>query len=205
MNVSGSKTKQQLADIVVGARGWLHEQWIASYYPEDIPSEWRLGFYANEFNALLVPWAQWSESIEALEEGLEDTDDDFHLYLELPDAPQSLPEHWHVIADQVRGLVCTQGDASHWFEIAESAGVPLLAEIQSESVFIGYAPYGEASASIELAMIDGTKIDDLTLMREQLEQALQLADSRLDFIFIDTAPTLDAMRNTMMIAELLGA
>ena len=205
MNVSSGTTKKQLADVVVGARGWLHEQWIASYYPEDIPDEWRLGFYANEFNTLLVPWMQWNESIEALEEGLEDTDDDFHLYLELPDTQESLPENLHVIADQVKGLVCTQGDASHWLEIAGSVGVPLLAEIESESVFIGYAPYGEASDSIELVMIDSTKIDDLTLMREQIEQALQLADSRLDFIFTDTAPALDAMRNTVMIAELLGA
>ena len=205
MNVSSGNTKQQLADVVVGARGWLHEQWIRSYYPEDIPGEWRLGFYANEFNTLLVPWAQWSESIEVLEEGLEDTDDDFHLYLELPDTPQTLPEHWHVVADQVRGLVCTQGDASDWLEIDGCVGVPLLAEIQSESVFIGYAPYGEASDSIELVMIDSTKIDDLTLMREQIEQAVQLADSRLDFIFIDMEPALDAMRNTVMIAELLGA
>jgi len=205
MNVSGGNKKQQLADVVVGARGWLHEQWITSYYPDDIPSEWRLGFYANEFNALLVPWVQWSKSIEALEEGLEDTGDDFHLYLELPDTSQFLPEHWHVIADQVRGLVCTQGDATHWFEKVGSAGVPLLAEIQSESVFTGYAPYGEAPVSIELVMIDSAKIDDLIIMREQLEQALQLADSRLDFIFIDTSPKLDAMRNTVMIAELLGA
>ncbi|MCK4743054.1 MAG: hypothetical protein KAT25_04480 [Sulfuriflexus sp.] len=203
--MSASNAKQRLADVVVGSRGWLHEQWSESYYPEDIPDEWRLGFYANEFNTLLVPWAQWNESIEALEEGLEDADDDFHLYLELPDTQQSLPKHWHVIADQVKGLVCTQGDASQWVEIAENIGVPLLVEMQNESVFIGYAPYGEASASIELAMIDGTKIDDLVLMREQIEQALQLADSRLDFIFTDTAPALDAMRNTVMIAELLGA
>ena len=205
MNVSDGNKKQQLADVVVGARGWLHEQWIASYYPEDIPSEWRLGFYANEFNALLVPWAQWSESIDALEEGLEDTDDDFHLYLELPDTPQSLPAHWHVIADRVKGLVCTQGDATHWLEKIGSTGVPLLAGIQSDTVFTGYVPYGEASASIELVMIDSTKIDDLIMMREQLEQALQLADARLDFIFIDASPALDAMRNTVMIAELLGA
>ena len=200
-----SSTKKQLADVVVGSRGWLHEQWIRSYYPEDIPDEWRLGFYANEFNTLLVPWAQWSESTEALEEGLEDTDDDFHLYLELPDTQQSLPEHIQVIASQANGLVCRQEDASQWVEIAKNAGIPLLAEVQNQSVFIGYAPYGEVSNSIELVMIDSTKIDDLTLMREQIEQAVKLADSRLDFIFTDTEPTLDAMRNTVMIAELLGA
>ena len=120
--MNGEDTKQNFADLVVGASGWLHEHWVDTYYPEDIPDEWRLGFYANEFNALLVPWEQWKESVAALSEGLEDTDDDFHLYLKLPDTVQPLPNHLSEIAERVTGLVCVTGEAKGWQRQATELG-----------------------------------------------------------------------------------
>lgn len=199
-----SDTKQPLADLVLGARGWLHEQWVDNYYPEDIPDEWRLGFYANEFNTLLVPWPQWNESIEALEEGLEDTDDDFHLYLELPDTVEALPVHLNEIADKVAGLVCINDEIAGWQE-QPLMDIALFAVSQQEgALFLEGSEVG-SDKQVELVLIDSAKIDDLVVMREQLELALHSAGSRLDFIFTDTSPTLEAMRNTVMIAELLGA
>ena len=59
--MSGTETGQQYGDLIVGARGYLHSHWQDVFYPDDIPEEWRLGFFANEFNALLVPWSQWHE------------------------------------------------------------------------------------------------------------------------------------------------
>ncbi|SIO02148.1 hypothetical protein SAMN05443662_1178 [Sulfurivirga caldicuralii] len=45
-----------LENIEVGARGWACQD----YYPEDLPEEWQLDYYANAFSALLVPQAQWA-------------------------------------------------------------------------------------------------------------------------------------------------
>jgi len=203
--VSGSDTKQ-LADVVVGARGWLHQSWLESYYPEDIPDEWRLGYYGNEFNTVLVPWEQWQVSVEALEEGLDDTSDDFHLYLELPEAVQPLPAHLSEILDRITGLVCTKGEATGWQEPCSVLNVALFSLLPNEKSLLNCFRASGNDKLAELVLVDkSTGIDDLALMREQLELVLGLADKRLDLIFVDETPALDSMRNTQMIAELLGA
>lgn len=203
--MKSTESDQVLADVVVGSRGCLHERWLESFYPEDIPEEWLLGFYANEFNTLLVPWSQWGESVEGLKEGLDDTQDDFHLYLELPANPQALPVHLSEIEQNVKGLLCTEGDAALWQAEVEKFAVTLYAPlVEQNDVLLRFAPISETS-KVELVLVDSSNIDDLAMMREQLEIALQGVTPRLDFIFTDNVPDMEAMQNTSMIAELLGA
>jgi len=76
----------------VGACGWDHAHWLDSYYPDDLPAEWRLSFYANEFPAVLVPQEQWHEQWQQLADWVEDVPDEFRFYLqgEVPDAEQQV-------------------------------------------------------------------------------------------------------------------
>ena len=54
--------------------GWLHESWVGegSFYPEEMPEEWRLDFFANTFRAVCVPMAQWLSWAADLEEMLDE-------------------------------------------------------------------------------------------------------------------------------------
>ena len=203
--MESKQSEQFLADVVVGARGWLHEHWAESFYPEDIPEDWRLGFYANEFNTLLVPWPQWRESVEALEEGLEDTSDEFHLYLELPDEHQALPAHLSDIKDNVTGLICTESAAKDWQAEAASLKIKLLVVQAKKNELFQKVKQYSSEAKVELVLMNSAEIDDLAMMREQLEMALKETEIRLDFIFTDEKPDMEAMQNTRMIAELMGA
>ena len=74
--------------IVIGACGWDHEQWQEQFYPDDIPSDWRLGYYANEFESVLVPFNVWSAvDIDEIENWFDDIPDEFELFFEVnPDA-----------------------------------------------------------------------------------------------------------------------
>ncbi len=45
--------------LLIGASGWFHSGWAADYYPEDLPSDWRLSYYANEFPVVLVTAEEW--------------------------------------------------------------------------------------------------------------------------------------------------
>jgi uncharacterized protein YecE (DUF72 family) len=74
----------------VGAVGWDHAHWQDNYYPDDLPAEWRLSFYANEFPAVLVPQQQWQEHWQQLADWVEDVPDEFRFYLqgEVIDAQQ---------------------------------------------------------------------------------------------------------------------
>ncbi|WP_428609357.1 hypothetical protein [Sedimenticola sp.] len=45
--------------LIVGAVAWEHPEWCDQFYPDDLPPEWRLTYYANEFPQLLLPAAVW--------------------------------------------------------------------------------------------------------------------------------------------------
>ncbi|MDQ7014826.1 MAG: hypothetical protein Q9N68_00420 [Gammaproteobacteria bacterium] len=64
----------------VGSRGVNHPAWNESFYPEDLPEEWRLSYYSNEFRSLLL----LHDDIKSLPddeliEWLEELDADFAL------------------------------------------------------------------------------------------------------------------------------
>ncbi|MDH5218225.1 MAG: hypothetical protein OEX19_11040, partial [Gammaproteobacteria bacterium] len=42
-----------------GIRDWECPSLLHEYYPEDLPPDWRLDYYANEFTALAVPADNW--------------------------------------------------------------------------------------------------------------------------------------------------
>lgn len=51
--------------LIVGAADWRHPRWVGDYYPEDLPPEWRLAFYANDFTGVLLAEARWRGAAEA--------------------------------------------------------------------------------------------------------------------------------------------
>ena len=70
-------------NIDLGAYGWRHSHWSNTFYPEDLPvsepEDWRLTYYSNEFNAVLVPVDYWKKRqdvdcevwLDAVHEGFE--------------------------------------------------------------------------------------------------------------------------------------
>lgn len=53
-------------EIDMGALDWMGPDWLASYYPPDLPEDWRLAYYANEYRcagtaqtpaSVLAQWA----------------------------------------------------------------------------------------------------------------------------------------------------
>ena len=53
-------------NIDLGAYGWRHSHWLNTFYPEDLPvsgsEDWRLTYYSNEFNVVLVPADYWKKT-----------------------------------------------------------------------------------------------------------------------------------------------
>ena len=68
----------------VGAWGWRHPEWEKDvFYPDDLPEDWQLSYYSNEFDLLVVPASYWSFAEEG-EDWLDEVDDDFVFYIEWP-------------------------------------------------------------------------------------------------------------------------
>ncbi len=80
---NSSQQEHQLdnGSIRLGAFGLEHADLLNNFYPEDLPEDWRLGFYANEFNALLVPESVWRDESLDLEDWL-DVPEAFCFYFE---------------------------------------------------------------------------------------------------------------------------
>ena len=73
--------------ISAGAYGWCHSHWKNSFYPDDLPVEgdddWRLSYYSNEFNTVLVPASYWADKTLAdCEQWLDDVHPDFKFFVE---------------------------------------------------------------------------------------------------------------------------
>ena len=70
-----------MVTIVCGSLGWDHPSLLQSFYPEDLPEDWRLTYYANEFSAVLLPRACWvGVSLEQLRVWRDDVSESFRFF-----------------------------------------------------------------------------------------------------------------------------
>ena len=71
--------------ITIGAYGWRHPHWWKNFYPDDLPAtaedDWRLAYYSNEFETVLVPADYWQQVVDC-ERWLDDVNDEFQFFVE---------------------------------------------------------------------------------------------------------------------------
>jgi hypothetical protein len=73
----------------VAPLGWTELADAGSFYPADLPDDWRLTYYANAFSAVLVPHDLWSVAPTAALAGWrDDVHAGFRFFLESADDPQ---------------------------------------------------------------------------------------------------------------------
>ena len=70
--------------VLIGARGWQHNDWIGEFYPDDLPDDWRLGYYGNEYPVVMVPASYLSADESEYEQWLEESDDSLRMIVEWP-------------------------------------------------------------------------------------------------------------------------
>lgn len=195
-----------LAYLVVGARGWEHPRWETQFYPDDLPSDWKLGFYANEFRCVLVPAEEWINADDAvLEQWADDVDADFSLFFELPDTPQLLPEGLESLGSVLTGFVASTKAEQIWRPVLEDW--PILTPISDgHSVMSCYALRGESRPSL-VVFDPGDAGCELVDLRAYIESVLQGVPTteKVYFIIAGQTPSLETMKNVNIIAELLGA
>jgi len=69
--------------VFLGVVGWEWADWERGFYPEDMPTDWRLTYYNTQFNCVFVPSSHWSALPETeFKQWAEDTHDQFLFLLE---------------------------------------------------------------------------------------------------------------------------
>ncbi|WP_455217975.1 DUF72 domain-containing protein [Kaarinaea lacus] len=96
-------------ELFVAARGWAHPSWNGDYYPDDLPDDWQLSFYSNEFRAIVIPESEWKslDPVE-IERWIDDTHDEFLFFLEVEDPVtnwQKVSEQIEYLGDQLGGFL----------------------------------------------------------------------------------------------------
>ncbi|MCW9012651.1 MAG: DUF72 domain-containing protein [Gammaproteobacteria bacterium] len=107
---SDEQTEQStgsLNNLQVGAYGWRHERWLNNFYPDDLPPDWQLGFYANEFSAVLIPAHYWLDDDCDAEQWLNEVYEQFRFYVECPDdaTAEKIKQQAALLGDQMAGFL----------------------------------------------------------------------------------------------------
>lgn len=157
--------------INLGAYGWRHAHWSGTFYPEDLPvddgEDWRLSYYSNEFNAVLVPASYWLDEQSAdCVDWLDSVPENFQFFVEchasmlasisLVDLTRALKQ----LLPQLSALVFLDSGPS----LPESLFKPLLKSLDVDVISL-------VSGTENFALIE----DDLTDLRSSRVRVEQFA------------------------------
>ena len=91
--------------VLLGACGWKHQGWLNNYYSEELPEDWQLGFYSNEFPVVYVPAADWLDVSESdMAEWREGISDSFRFILEIPEHTLENEQHFIKALEKTKTL-----------------------------------------------------------------------------------------------------
>ncbi len=79
--------------VTIAAAGWWALTDADTYYPDDLPEDWRLGYFANDYAAVYLPACAWgNQRIETIGQWAGDVNEAFRFFLEQPqaDAPAGM-------------------------------------------------------------------------------------------------------------------
>lgn len=144
-----------MADIWLASSGCEHPGWENTFYPDDLPEDWRFSYYSNEFSALFLRYANWTAlSEDTLQQWMDDCDPDFQFMLELDLAAYSDSDFskLQVLQAQLAVLVL-RGEA----EAIEQASAQWRDRLNNVTLFAD--PLSAASSSLPQAQyLDDPKL-----------------------------------------------
>lgn len=71
-------------NLIIGCRGFDRTPWADSFYPPELPADWRFCYFSNEIRALLAPVEEWPPGAARVDTWRRDSDPDFRFVFELP-------------------------------------------------------------------------------------------------------------------------
>jgi hypothetical protein len=220
-------------EIWIGARGWRHESWVGDFYPEDMPHEWWLAYYSNEFDSVLVPWEYLKDAHpDTLQIWIEEANERFAFFIELSlSASKDLvvkvlealgPRLGGILLNDITNQDEITSDvlaAADWIEIAK-AFAPIAVNRKS------FTPSGdliaqqhqwgcywrpdaelchECHGDLGIAEIHCGTIHDPKSLKNILEHCRSMQGPTTIGLFFDgNAPRIEEMRNAIMILQMLG-
>jgi hypothetical protein len=94
---------------IVGSQGYALAD-AASYFPEDLPPDWRFGYFANDHEGAYLPADLWEgESCETLQDWADAMHPGFSCYLEASSSGEAMDVAERALGDRLAAFV-------HWVD-----------------------------------------------------------------------------------------
>ncbi|VAX09870.1 hypothetical protein MNBD_GAMMA25-1326 [hydrothermal vent metagenome] len=170
--------------VLLGARGWQHAGWAGTFYPEDLPQDWQLNYYTNEFSVLVIPEQEWvsREDVSSL---TEECGVDFRFVPELPQCENEA--EWEAQMARLQ-------------QLGEYAGGVIIHHGQDQYI-------GSVGTIPIFSEVDGTLIKipaacSLKVLRSLMETAMQSPTAMLLQVEGEP-PDTELLHNAQILLELL--
>lgn len=190
--------------LTLAAYGWSPHNWAQNFYPDDLPSEWHIAYYANEFSRILLPAPLWNDvSLARVATWATDTSDDFGFYLELTrDVLQAA--NWSSVqttveqhlAEKVLGLL-VDSDAMPWLPAEWMQRFAVHQRVAEQ--WLAVMPNG---AEAQIGLLHSSQALTPLALREVFEQLQQHTAHRDVILFLDTPYAI--VEQTRLMQQLYG-
>lgn len=121
-----------------GTVGWTGSKGFESFYPEDLPEEWRLAYYNTQFRCTYLPLEVWTKLTEPeITVLLDETQGGFRFVLE---SPKEEEKYTYNIINKIRIKCVVEDEVDiHWLE----PGISMreLAKIMQSAINTGHPLY----------------------------------------------------------------
>lgn len=180
-----------MSRVHIGTIGWNFPAWDQGYFPNDIPEDWKLAFYANDFSAVALPESLWAgESLESVCQQLDELEPGFAVYCL---AQSQMPS-----VEMIRQVKSVMGDFFAGFIVSENVDVEAMSQYQKDFVFSadcfipgndeirywGTLPIGNNS-KLSVIKLDGET--DLKILRQQFASVQSQLDDKADvFVMVSS-------------------
>lgn len=176
--------KPILTTLELAGYGWTPANWRQFFYPDDLPEDWLVSYYSNEFNCILLPMAGW---LAAEADGaLADVPKRFRFYLEI--TPESVQDDNGLRLREVlqgnhaQRLTALVVHADAWGAVAAECQGALPAHILPTGHWLAEMPAG---AEAQVGLIRSPRMYSALELRELFEYLQQHTAHRDVTLFLD--------------------
>jgi len=209
-------------NLSIGAWGWKHPEWEKDvFYPDDLPADWQLSYYSNEFDLVAVPASYWSTEGYGDEEWLDDVDDDFVFYIEWPflqltdfDDYKKCAQFCDSLGEQLAAVLVNEQNFSHlspdqhqWFnEVTQIFNVQQFGVCSPQGQLGCVADdlqKSELLKSSDLLLLHSDSSENLRDLSKRLTALLAVTESQY-IIVANESPEIERVKELATLVELLA-
>ncbi len=186
-------------NVLIGARGWRHPGWQDSFYPDDLPQDWQLAYYSNEFSMVVIREHDWMQ-IDDMADLQKECAEGFRFLVEWPVLAAAESLSGHIDRIQQLGSHCAgviiQAEQAH---AQQQLGT--CRSMLPETIPCYFDGYLQSETNSLIKVHTGTNLKEL---RRLMESALQVpASSPVRVIVEGEPPDIKLLRDTKTLLGLL--